>query len=422
MTIPVADEETQVAAPAKIAAASSPIGLTSAEADRRRHAFGPNAIPDVSAHALRRVLEKFWSPVPWMLEGAIALELAMGKFVEATVIGVLLVFNAALSYFQESRAQATLAASKSRLAITASVRRDGIWKLVHAAELVPGDVVKLSLGGLVPANAKIRSGEVLLDQSLLTGESAPVEAGDGAAAYAGALIRRGEAVAEVSATGARTKFGRTAELVRTAHVVSAEQSTVFRVVRNIAAFNGILIVGLTGYAYFLQMPIAEIVRLILTAVLASIPVALPATFTLAAAIGARDLAKLGVLPTRLSAVDEAGTMDVLCADKTGTLTRNELTVGQTRPMGSFTEADVLSGRGIRERRRRTRSCGSRYPRGRRRERRSRQIQARLVLSVRSGPAHVRGDGYGLERREAPHREGRVRNRASPRRTIAIGGS
>ena len=342
MTIPAADEEMRVGAPAKIAEAGSSIGLTSEEAERRRQTFGPNAIADVSAHALGRALEKFWSPVPWMLEGAIALELVMGKFVEATVIGILLVFNAALSYFQEGRAQATLAALKSRLAITASVRRDGIWKLVPAAELVPGDAVKLTLGELVPADAKIQSGEVLLDQSLLTGESAPVEAGDGAAAYAGALIRRGEAVAEVSATGARTKFGRTAELVGAAHVVSTQQSTVFRVVRNIAAFNGVLVLGLIGYAYFLQMPIAEIVSLILTAVLASIPVALPATFTLAAALGARNLAKLGVLPTRLSAVDEAGTMDVLCADKTGTLTRNELSVGQTRPMGSFTEADVLS--------------------------------------------------------------------------------
>jgi H+-transporting ATPase len=155
-----------------------------------------------------------------MLESAIALELVIGKFVEATVIGVLLVFNAGLGYFQEGRAQATLAALKSRLAITASVRRDGIWKLVPAAELVRGDVVKLSLGGLVPADAIVLSGEVLLDQSLLTGESAAVEAADGVSAYAGALIRRGEAVAEVSATGARTKFGRTAELVRTAHVVS----------------------------------------------------------------------------------------------------------------------------------------------------------------------------------------------------------
>jgi H+-transporting ATPase len=342
MTILATNEKTGVDVPAKFSAAGVPPGLTSAEADRRRQTFGPNTIADVSGHALGRALEKFWSPVPWMLEGAIALELAMGKFFEATVIGVLLVFNAGLSFFQEGRAQATLAALKSRLAISASVRRDGIWKLVPAPELVPGDMVKLSLGGLVPADAKIRFGEVLLDQSLLTGESAPVEAGDHDAAYAGALIRRGEAVAEVTATGVRTKFGRTAELVGVAHFVSSQQRTVFRVVRNIATFNGALVLGMTGYAYFLHMPIAEIVPLILTAVLASIPVALPATFTLAAALGARNLAKLGVLPTRLSAVDEAGTMDVLCADKTGTLTRNELTVGQVQPMGSFTEADVLS--------------------------------------------------------------------------------
>ena len=134
-------------------------------------------------------------------------------------------------------------------------------------------------------------------------------------------MRRGEAVAEVTATGARTKFGRTAELVRTAHVVSSQQKAVLRVVRNLAAFNGVVIVLLVAYAYFLKMPLAEIIPLVLTAVLASIPVALPATFTLAAALGARALAKLGVLPTRLSAVDEAATMDVLCADKTGTLTR-----------------------------------------------------------------------------------------------------
>ncbi len=197
MPIPAADEKTQVEASAKVADTGSRIGLTSAEADRRRQTFGPNAIADVSAHPLARALEKFWSPVPWMLEGAIALELVMGKFVEATVIGVLLVFNAGLSYVQEGRAQATLAVLKSRLAITASVLREGIWKLVPATELVPGDVVKLSLGGLVPADAKVLSGEVLLDQSLLTGESAPVEAGGGVAAYAGALIRRGEALAEV---------------------------------------------------------------------------------------------------------------------------------------------------------------------------------------------------------------------------------
>jgi magnesium-transporting ATPase (P-type) len=154
----------------------------------------------------------------------------------------------------------------------------------------------------------------------------PLEAGAGVQTFAGALVRRGEAVAEVTATGARTKFGRTAELVRTAHVESSQQKAVFRVVRNLAACNGVIILLMVGYAYFLKMPVAEIIPLALTAILASIPVALPATFTLASALGARALAKLGVLPTRLSAVDEAASMDVLCADKTGTLTQNELTV------------------------------------------------------------------------------------------------
>jgi H+-transporting ATPase len=182
---------------------------------------------------------------------------------------------------------------------------------------------------------------VLLDQSMLTGESVPIEAGAGFETYAGALVRRGEAVAEVTATGSRTKFGRTAELIRTAHVESSQQKTVLRVVGNLAMFNGCVIVLLVGYAYFLKLPPREIEPLLLTAVLASIPVALPATFTLAAALGARALAHLGVLPTRLSAVDEAASIDVLCADKTGTLTRNELKVTAVHPMPGFDESHVL---------------------------------------------------------------------------------
>jgi H+-transporting ATPase len=317
-------------------------GLSNDEARRRLQKVGPNAMPDTALHPLRRALEKFWAPVPWMLEAAIVLELVLGKYVEAAIIAALLVFNAALGLFQESRAQATLAALKSRLALNASVRRDGAWKTVPAAELVPGDLVKLSLGGVVAADVKLTGGEVLLDQSMLTGESFPIEAGPGIQTFAGALVRRGEAVAEVTATGTRTKFGRTAELVRTAHVVSSQQKAVLRVVRNLAAFNGVVIVLLLAYAYFLKMPFAEIVPLVLTAILASIPVALPATFSLAAALGARALAKLGVLPTRLSAVDEAGTTDVLCADKTGTLTQNSLTVTTVRPMPGFDEAHVLA--------------------------------------------------------------------------------
>ena len=317
-------------------------GLASDEARQRLQKFGPNAMPDTSMHPLRTALEKFWAPVPWMLEAAIGLELVLGKYVEAAIIALLLVFNAVLGLLQESRAQATLTALKSRLAWSASVRRDGVWKTVPAAELVPGDLVKLSLGSVVPADVTLTGGEVLLDQSMLTGESVPIEAGTGVKTYAGALVRRGEAEAEVTATGPRTKFGRTAELVRTAHVVSSQQKTVLRVVRNLAAFNGVVIMILVGYAWFLRMPVAEIIPLVLTAVLASIPVALPATFTLAAAFGAQALAKRGVLPTRLSAVDEAASMTVLCADKTGTLTQNALTVTTVRPQPGFDEAHVLA--------------------------------------------------------------------------------
>ncbi|WP_159013137.1 HAD-IC family P-type ATPase [Acidisoma sp. S159] len=317
-------------------------GLTSEEAGRRLAKVGANAMPDTSVHPWRMALEKFWAPIPWMLEAAIVLELVLGKYVEAAIIALLLLFNAALGLFQESRAQATLAALKSRLALTASVKRDGVWKSAPAAELVPGDLVKLSLGGVVAADVKLIGGEVLLDQSMLTGESVPIEAAAGLQTYAGTLVRRGEAEAEVTATGARTKFGRTAELVRTAHVASTQQKAVLRVVRNLAAFNGVVIVLLVAYCWYLKMPIVDIVPLVLTAILASIPVALPATFTLASALGARALAKLGVLPTRLSAVDEAASMVVLCADKTGTLTQNALTVTTVRPMPGFDEVHVLA--------------------------------------------------------------------------------
>jgi len=298
-------------------------------------------MPDVSAHPLQNALAKFWAPVPWLLEAAIVLQVVLHKYAEAAVIAGLLVFNAGLAYFQEGRAQATLKALNSRLALNASVERDGVWKTVPAAELVRGDLVKLSLGGVVAADVHLIGGSVLLDQSMLTGESLPIEAGPGVDTYAGALVRRGEATVLVTATGAHTKFGRTAELVRTAHAASSQQNAVLRIVRNLAIFNGVVILVIGAYAYLHAMPWSEIIPLLLTSVLAAIPVALPATFTLAAALGARSLAKLGVLPTRLSAVDEAATIDVLCSDKTGTLTRNELSVTSVKPLPGFDESHVL---------------------------------------------------------------------------------
>ena len=317
-------------------------GLSCAEAQRRLEQFGPNATPDVSVHPLRLILSKFLAPVSVLLEIAIVFQLALGEYIEAAIIGTLLLFNSAIGFFHENRAQSTIAALKSGLALRASVLRDGLWTVLPAAELVPGDIVKLSLGTVVAADVRIREGSILLDQSVLTGESLPVEAGPSAETYAGALVQRGEAIAEVLATGVRTKFGRTAELVRTAYVVSTQQKAVFRVVRNLAGFNGAVTLLVMVYAYHIGMPMAEAIPLVLIAVLGSVPVALPATFTLATAIGAQALTRVGVLPTRLSAVDEAASLDVLCIDKTGTLTRNELAVAAVHAMPGFDQGYVLA--------------------------------------------------------------------------------
>ena len=323
-------------------APAQPSGLTSEDARQRLAQGSANAIADVAQHPLQRAVGKLWAPVPWMLEAAIVLQLGLGDYAEAAVVACLLLFNAGLGFVQEGRAQATLDALKSRLALVATVRRDGIWTTAPASSLVPGDLVRLSLGSVVAADVRLDNGSMLVDQSMLTGESLPVEIGAGDPAYAGALVRRGEAVAVVTATGARTKFGRTAELVRGANAESSQQKAIFRVVRNLAVFNGAVTVLLAGYALLLHMPLSGVVPLVLVAVLSSIPVALPSMFTLAAAVGARSLARRGVLPTRLSAVDEAGGIDVVCSDKTGTLTRNELAVVSVQAMPGVDEAHVLA--------------------------------------------------------------------------------
>jgi H+-transporting ATPase len=193
------------------ASATAAQGLTTEEVRSRLAKVGPNSMPDTALHPLRRVIDKLWAPVPWMLEAAIILQVVLHKYTEAAVIAGLLAFNAAIGYFQEGKAQATLAALKSRLALNASVRRDGAWKTVPSAGLVPGDTIKLSLGAVVAADVKIIDGSVLLDQSMLTGESVPVQLGAGAPTKAGALVRRGEATPTVLQTGPPTKIGPTAE-------------------------------------------------------------------------------------------------------------------------------------------------------------------------------------------------------------------
>ncbi len=320
-----------------------PPGLSSAEAARRRAEFGPNAVADGETRPLRRIARHFWAPVPWMLEATIVLQIVIGEHLEALMITALLFLNVGLGLFQEGRANATLALLKQHLALMARVRRDGAWIEVPAADLVPGDVVQVSLGGVAPADLRITSGSLLLDQSMLTGESVPTEMGAGKIAYAGSLVRRGEAIAEITATGSRTYFGHAAELVRVAHVESAEQKAVLGIVRNLTVVNFVIVTGMVIYAHEIGMDVPQIVPLVLTALLSAVPVAMPATFTLAAALGARTLALKGVLLTRLSALHEAAMIDVLCADKTGTLTANTLAVGAIHPVrAGYSEADLLA--------------------------------------------------------------------------------
>jgi len=317
-------------------------GLSTAEAQHISSQVGTNAMPDATPQVFRRAVGKLWAPVPWMLEVAILIQVISGKELEAGFIALLLLANAVLSFFQEGRAQATLKALTARLAMTATCKRDGAWVTLDTKCLVPGDLVEVALGSVVPADLQIISGSVLADQSMLTGESQPLEASVMAKIFAGALIRRGQATAIVTATGTRTAFGRTAELVLNADVVSSQQCAVINLVKNLAIFNGILICGLIAYAVVHSMPVHAVVPLVLTAILASIPVGLPATFAVASAIGARALARQGVLATRLSAIDESASIDTLCVDKTGTLTCNQLTVTAIRPSGSGSEAHVLA--------------------------------------------------------------------------------
>jgi H+-transporting ATPase len=317
-------------------------GLTSDEARRLLAQYGFNEVAEPKRNPLLALLAHFWAPVPWMLEAAVVLQALLGDYLEAGVIAGLMAFNALLSFIQGARAESALAALKSQLALTASARRDGTWIVVPAREIVPGDLVKLSLGAIVPGDVRLISGNVLLDQSMITGESLPAEASEGGKTFAGALVKRGEAEAVVTATGARTYSGRAAELVRIAHGPSAEQATILRVVRNLALFNGLVLLLMIGYAIAHDMPAAHLVALALTVILASVPVALPATFTLASALGAQRLIARGVLPTRLSAVHDAAAMDVLCSDKTGTLTQNELKVDAVRAYSGFSEAQILA--------------------------------------------------------------------------------
>ncbi len=317
-------------------------GLTAAEAALRLARSGPNTMAEEQPQPLRALARRLWAPVPWMLEATMLLQLAIGEFLSAGVVGGLLVFNAALGTVQEQRTQAAVTALRRRLAITATVRRDGSWRVIAARDLVEGDIVRLGLGGIVPADLRLLAGAVSLDQSALTGESLTVEVDTGRIAYSGALVRAGEAVGLTVATGPRSFFGRTAELVRTAGGPSRQEAEVATVTRALALANGGLAIAVVGYGHAVGMGLGAIAPLAVTILLAAIPVALPAAFTLAAALGALAAARNGVLIARFSAIHDAAGMDVLCSDKTGTLTQNRATVASAEAFAPFTTADILA--------------------------------------------------------------------------------
>jgi len=247
-----------------------------AEARERLKQFGPNAVLEEKGHPLKEFIKRFWAPIPWLLEATIILQLFLHERVEAAVIGGLLVLNALLSLLQEGRAQRALALLRQQLCVLARVCRDGTWASLPAEALVPGDIVHLRQGTIVPADVRLADSSLLVDQSALTGESAAVTIALGKTAYAGAMVRGGEATGEVTATGARTFFGRTAELVRTAGSANRQEHEIVAVVKNLFVVNAAMVVLVLGYAHHAGMSLEYILPLLLTILLASIPVALPA--------------------------------------------------------------------------------------------------------------------------------------------------
>ncbi len=320
---------------------AAPPGLTTKEAAALLKQHGPNEVEQAHESRWRLLAAKFWAPVPWMLEATILLELVLARRVEAGIIAVLLVFNGVLGYVQESRAEAALTLLRQRLTVRARVRRDGQWQVRPARELVPGDAIHVRVGDLVPADLQLASGDLLVDHSALTGESLPVELAAGGTGFAGGVVKRGEATGTVTATGARTTFGRTAELVGLARTASHLETLIVAIVRYLVAFDTTLAVLVLVYAVFHHMALPEVLPFALILLVASVPVALPATFTLATALGAMELARNGVLVTRLAAIEEAAGMDVLCVDKTGTMTQNRLSVVAIKAYADNTEDDVL---------------------------------------------------------------------------------
>jgi H+-transporting ATPase len=316
-------------------------GLTRADIDTRRKANGYNEVAVQKGHPVLKFLEKFWGISAWMLELIMVLSAVLRNYSDLAVVGALLVINAVLGFMQERRAAGVVEALRRRLQVSARVRRDSSWQVVPARELVPGDVVRVRPGDIVPADVKLITGALSVDQSALTGESKDADKAPGDVLSSGSIVRRGEGNGVVMLTGAKTYFGRTTELVQEARPKLHIEAVVTKVVRWLFVIVGALLAVVIVLSLIRGAPLIEMVPLMLVLLMSAVPVALPVMFTVSMAVGSKELAKRGVLVTRLSAAEDAATMDVLCVDKTGTITANQLAVTGVIPLEHATEADVL---------------------------------------------------------------------------------
>jgi H+-transporting ATPase len=303
-------------------------GLTQAEAQKRLAQYGPNQITEKKTNEFLKFLTYFWGPIPWMIEAAVILSALVQHWLDFFIILLLLCSNAVVGFWEEHQAGNAIAALKARLAIKAKVKRDGKWEDPNASELVPGDVVRLRLGDIVPADARLLDGDSIeVDQSALTGESLPVTAKPGGAVYSGSIIRQGEIDAMVYATGTNTYFGKTAQLVQEAHTVSHFQKAVMKIGDYLIILAVALVAVILTVALLRGDKVLTTLEFCLVLLVAAIPVAMPTVLSVTMAVGARLLAKKEAIVTRLSAIEELAGVDVLCSDKTGTLTQNKLTLG-----------------------------------------------------------------------------------------------
>lgn len=321
---------------------TSETGLTQSEAEARLAQYGPNELPEEKANPFLKFLTYFWGPIPWMIEIAAVLSAVVRHWPDFAIILLLLLANAVVGFWEEHQAGNAIAALKARLAIKARVRRDGQWTSLDARELVPGDVIRLRLGDIVPADARLLNGDpVEVDQSALTGESLPVTRGSSEAVFSGSIIRRGEISGVVYATGRNTYFGKTAQLVQEAHTVSHFQRAVLKIGDYLIILAVALVALILVVALFRGDRMITTLQFALVLTVAAIPVAMPTVLSVTMAVGARLLAAKEAIVSRLVAIEEMAGMDVLCSDKTGTLTQNKLTLGEPFSIDDIPAEEVI---------------------------------------------------------------------------------